>query len=220
MNNHNQAPAGCDAVMAHLARPIPEVLWHYTTFAGFQGILHSKTIWATEYRFLNDSEEFSHARTLAEKLVEAQPESTQLLFPARDTLRSAVQMAFRTGLLHEERFSLMVASFSEVGDQLSQWRGYAGNSTGVSLGLDLRQLRLPSRHGQQRETASQRESRQRGQRLRRWFAFTHAAARIQCTRSGRKERIFLRSSPARGLTSRLLCDGARCLTPRQCSCVL
>lgn len=144
MNNHNQAPTGCDAVMAHLARPIPDTLWHYTTFAGFQGILHSKTIWATEYRFLNDSEEFSHARTLAEKLVEAQPESTELLFPARDTLRSAVQMAFQTGLLHEERFSLMVASFSEVGDQLSQWRGYAGSSTGVSLGLDLRHLRPPS----------------------------------------------------------------------------
>lgn len=144
MSNPNQAPAGCDAVLAHLARPILETLWHYTTFAGFQGIIHSKTIWATEYRFLNDSEEFSHARTLTEKLVEALPESTGLGFPARDTLRSAVQLAFRTGLLHEERFSLMVASFSEVGDQLSQWRGYAGNSTGVSLGLDLRHLRPPS----------------------------------------------------------------------------
>lgn len=37
----------------------------------------------------------------------------------------------------------MVASFSEEGDQLSQWRGYAGNSTGVSIGLDLRGLRPP-----------------------------------------------------------------------------
>jgi hypothetical protein len=144
MTNSNHAPAGCDEVMAHLTRPIPETLWHYTTFAGFQGIISSKTIWTTEYRFLNDSEEFSHARMLAEKLVEALPESTGLGFPARDTLRSAVQLAFRTGLLHEERFSLLVASFSEVGDHLSQWRGYAGNSTGVSLGLDLRHLRPPS----------------------------------------------------------------------------
>jgi len=123
MNNPNQAPAGCDAVMAHLGSLIPETLWHYTTFVGFQGIIHSKTIWATEYRFLNDSEESSHARMLAEKLVEGLPESTELRFPARDTLRFAVQRAFQIGLLHEERFSLMVASFSEVGDQLSQWRG-------------------------------------------------------------------------------------------------
>jgi hypothetical protein len=124
MNTPNQVPDGCDAVMSHLARPIPETLWHYTTFAGFHGIIHSKTIWAMEYRFLNDSEEFSHARMLAEKLVEALPESTGLGFPARDTLRSAFQLAFRTGLLHEDRFSLMFTSFSEVGDQLSQWRGY------------------------------------------------------------------------------------------------
>lgn len=144
MTNPNQVPAGSDAVMAHLSLPIPEALWHYTTFAGFQGIISSKTIWATEYRFLNDSEEFSHARTLAEKLVEGVPELTGLRFAARDTIRSAVRLAFGSGFLHEERFSMMVASFSEVGDQLSQWRGYAGDSTGVSLGLDLRHLRPPS----------------------------------------------------------------------------
>ena len=144
MTNTNQAPAGCDAVMAHLSKPIPETLWHYTSFIGFQGIINSKTIWATEYRFLNDSEEFSHARTLAEKLVEEVPEFTGLQFPARSIIRSAINMAFRTGFLREDRFSLMVASFSEIGDQLSQWRGYAGNSTGISIGLDLRHLRPPS----------------------------------------------------------------------------
>ena len=37
----------------------------------------------------------------------------------------------------------MVASFSEEGDQLSQWRGYADNSRGVSIGLDLSNLRPP-----------------------------------------------------------------------------
>jgi hypothetical protein len=80
--------------MAHLTLPIPETLWHYTTFAGFQGIISPKTIWDTEYRFLNDSEEFFHARTLAEKLVEEVQEFTELRFPARDTIRSAVRLAF------------------------------------------------------------------------------------------------------------------------------
>jgi hypothetical protein len=144
MTNTNQAPTGCDAVMAHLAKPIPETLWHYTSFAGFQGIISSKTIWATEYRFLNDSEEFAHARTLVEKLVEEIPEFTGLQFPARTTVRSAINIAFNTGFLDADRFSLMVASFSEVGDQLSQWRGYAGSSTGISVGVDLRHLRPPS----------------------------------------------------------------------------
>jgi hypothetical protein len=144
MTNTNQAPAGCDAVMTHLSRSIPDTLWHYTSFVGFQGIISSKAIWATEYRFLNDSEEFAHARTLAETLAEEVPEFTDLQFPARATIRSAVNMAFSTGFLDPERFSLMVSSFSEVGDQLSQWRGYAGSSTGVSIGLDLRHLRPAS----------------------------------------------------------------------------
>lgn len=87
---------------------------------------------------------FFHARTLAEMLVEGGLEFTGLRFPARDTIRAAVRLAFGSGFVNEERFSLMVASFSKVGDQLSQWRGYAGDSTGVSLGLDLRHLRPPS----------------------------------------------------------------------------
>ena len=77
-------------------------------------------------------------------LVEGGLEFTGLRFPARDTIRAAVRLAFGSGFVNEERFSLMVASFSKVGDQLSQWRGYAGDSTGVSLGLDLRHLRPPS----------------------------------------------------------------------------
>ncbi len=93
-------------MVAHLVHPIPETLWHYTTFTGFQGIISSKTIWTTEYRFLNDSEEFSHARMLTEKVVEALPESLSGL-GLRD--RAAARGTF-----------LMVASFSEVGDQLSQ----------------------------------------------------------------------------------------------------
>lgn len=41
----------------------------------------------------------------------------------------------------------MVASFSEQGDQLSQWRGYADDSRGISVGFDLCNLRPPSSIG-------------------------------------------------------------------------
>jgi hypothetical protein len=65
MNAPSKSAAGCVAVNDHISRPIPETLWHYTSFAGFQGIITSKQIWATEYRFLNDLEEFRHAKKLA-----------------------------------------------------------------------------------------------------------------------------------------------------------
>jgi hypothetical protein len=109
-----------------------------------QGIVTSKVIWASEYRFLNDQGEYLHAKRLAESVIDEQPETTASGCPLRELLRKTVNVAFNTGHLHEDRLRIMVASFSEVGDQLSQWRGYAGDSTGVSLGLDLRHLRAPS----------------------------------------------------------------------------
>ncbi len=132
---------GCKAVNEHISKPIPDTLWHYTSYAGFQGIVATKNIWATEYRFLNDREEFLHARELARTLVNEEPEFVGEQFPARDQIRTAINIAFNTGSLHEDRLHIMVASFSEEGDQLSQWRGYADNSRGVSMGFDLRSIR-------------------------------------------------------------------------------
>ena len=137
-------PTACSAVDEHIAKPIPSILWHYTSFAGLQGIVSSKTIWATEYRFLNDREEFQHARTQALSVVEEEPEFTGEGFPARDMIRKAINIALNTGSLHEERLRIMVASFSENGDQLSQWGKYASAGTGVSIGLDMRRIRPPS----------------------------------------------------------------------------
>jgi hypothetical protein len=144
MNDPSNATHGCEAVNAHISRPIPEKLWHYTTYAAFQGILNSKKIWATEYRFLNDREELNHSKKVTENLLDEEPQYTGDLFPAQDILRKGVDMVFNTGPLHQERLRIMVASFSEEADQLSQWRGYSGNSTGVSIGLDLRGLRPPA----------------------------------------------------------------------------
>jgi hypothetical protein len=136
-------PVGCIAVNDHISQPIPEVLWHYTSFAGFQGIISSRKIWATEYRFLNDQEEFCHAKRLVIEMCEDEPEFGAARFPVRDMIREAIKGVFDSGPLNEDRIRIMVASFSEAGDLLSQWRGYSGNSTGVSLGLDLRGLRPP-----------------------------------------------------------------------------
>jgi hypothetical protein len=144
MNDLTDKIAGCEAVNDHIGKPIPSTLWHYTSYAALQGIITSKKIWATEYRFLNDREEFLHAKDLAQKLVDEEPEYVGEQFPARMHVDAAVDLAFNTGYLHEEELRVMVASFSEEGDQLSQWRGYACDSRGVSIGFDLRNIRPPS----------------------------------------------------------------------------
>jgi hypothetical protein len=39
----------------HLARVLPEELWHYTDATGLIAILQSKKIWATQVTCLNDT---------------------------------------------------------------------------------------------------------------------------------------------------------------------
>jgi hypothetical protein len=125
-----------------LRTPIPEKLWHYTSIQGFQGIVASKSMWATDLRFLNDREEFIHARNIADRIVAAAPELDANGFLNREFLAKAVTLAFDSGPLANSE--VFVASFSAAEDQLGQWRGYSHGSSGVSLAFDLKAFRPPA----------------------------------------------------------------------------
>lgn len=136
-----------DSLSDVLNRPIPKKLWHYTSVQGFQGIVTSKAIFATDVRFLNDRTEFIHAREIAAQVVEETDEYGTNFFPARDYSKKAVDLAFSAGPLSADQLQVFVASFSEAEDQLSQWRGYSQGSSGVSVAFDLTTLRPPAHIG-------------------------------------------------------------------------
>lgn len=136
-----------DSLSDVLNRPIPEKLWHYTSVQGFQGIVTSKEIFATDVRFLNDRTEFIHAREIASQVVAETNEYGANFFPARDYSKKAVDLAFSPGPLSADHLQVFVASFSEAEDQLSQWRGYSQGSSGVSIAFDLTTLRPPAHVG-------------------------------------------------------------------------
>ena len=136
-------PSQPDLIKDLLTKPIPEKLWHYTSYAGLQGILESKKIFATDLRYLNDRQEFNHAKVLAMQLANEVVDSSKIGVTDNTLLQSAVNLAFNTGPLRADRLQVMVASFSEAEDQLSQWRGYSGASSGVSISFDLSKLRPP-----------------------------------------------------------------------------
>lgn len=48
----------------------PPVLFHFTTPKGLIGIAKSKTIWATDIRFLNDKKEFQHSLDITHSIIE------------------------------------------------------------------------------------------------------------------------------------------------------
>ncbi len=136
------APPVPDLIHELVTRPIPKQLWHYTSYEGFQGIVESKAIFASDLRYLNDSQEFVHAKELALQLAE-EAANVPGAEHVQETFKNAVKMALESGLLREDQLQIMVASFSASPDQLSQWRGYSGGSSGVSISFDCTALRPP-----------------------------------------------------------------------------
>ena len=44
-------------------------LWHYTTAEGLKGILSDQTLWATDYRYLNDESEITYSKTIIHQAI-------------------------------------------------------------------------------------------------------------------------------------------------------
>jgi hypothetical protein len=103
----------------------PKVLYHYTTLDGFLGILQSKALWASECRCLNDSTEYSHGQKVFDGVLKRRAKN------ARGETKRFYSDYRRAPLILEGNHTL-VASLTEEGDLLSQWRAYGG---GCSIGF-------------------------------------------------------------------------------------
>jgi len=112
----------------------PATLYHYTTLAGLKGMVERKKIWATDAHFLGDSSELRDlGRAIMFQIgvqIEDGPSSRVILSQLRDWLKNRLE----TGPF------LFVASLTENGNLLSQWRGYSPFGKGVSLGFSSRAL--------------------------------------------------------------------------------
>ena len=122
-------------ILRRLAAPSPAVVYHYTTQAGLLGILQTGTLWCGEVRYLNDAREFNVAYDLARQSLSDLGRDAD----SRDE-REFLRRCARALLKFHDRFRCYVASFSEDGDMLSQWRAYAGVS-GYAIGLRTAALR-------------------------------------------------------------------------------
>jgi hypothetical protein len=107
----------------------PDTLFHYTTGDGLFGILGSKTLYATDARYVNDSTELIYPREVIESLIERKLSQ----WPSVSAQSALTEMAstWREGLF---RSRVYIFCFCEEGDLLSQWRGYGGMS-GYSVGM-------------------------------------------------------------------------------------
>ena len=128
-----------------LSKPIPAKLWHYTSIKGFQDIVASKSIWATDVRFLNDREEFVHSRKVADEVVATSPEFDSEGFPFREFLEKGVKLAFESKASSFIVQTLCCFFFGIARSGWAEWRGYSHGSTGVSLAFDPQGSMRPPR---------------------------------------------------------------------------
>ncbi|HTX07450.1 MAG TPA: hypothetical protein VME22_02500 [Solirubrobacteraceae bacterium] len=128
--------AGATALSALQGRT-PKRLYHYTTFAGLDGILSQTAIWASDIRFMGDSSELSYALDLVRKVVAAQTahatheDLKELIAHAPDPMVDP----FGSGLARP-----CASCFCEDGDLLSQWKRCRPGEVGYSLGLELQMI--------------------------------------------------------------------------------
>jgi hypothetical protein len=113
----------------------PEQLYHYTSFGGFIGICQSRAIWASNIHHLNDSQEFAHGRSLVQHEITNRLRERNLTSDDRAFLE-----VLSTKVKQIRNVHVFVASFSETGDLLSQWRGYCPPGKGISVGVLSRVL--------------------------------------------------------------------------------
>jgi hypothetical protein len=126
-----------------LSTPIPAEVWHYTTVAGFQGILASGRVWATEAHFTTDETEFVHAREVAQRFLAKLDPQCESTARAKQAAVDTLAHAFDQGPLSPSKTEIFVASFCATEDLKSQWMEYGDSGHGVSLAFDLRHVRPP-----------------------------------------------------------------------------
>ena len=123
----------------------PALLYHYTDIAGLIGSCSSRSLRATNLRFMNDAKELSHAwKLMRDVLAEARE---------RATLHSQVELIEeieRTTSVDWAGYpDFYSVSFTANGDLLSQWRGYGSSGGGYAIGFDAAGLvPTPSSHPQ------------------------------------------------------------------------
>lgn len=102
------------------------VIYHYTTLEALVSIIRSRSLWMTDYAYLNDASEILHGLTLARRALDE-------LVPTQDHSRAFLEPIFAAAIEKVPRIA--VSCFSLVSDSLSQWRAYSRGQCGVAIGF-------------------------------------------------------------------------------------
>jgi hypothetical protein len=115
------------------------LLFHYTNADGAIGIFTNECLWATDIRFLNDSEEFLHGCKLAKEIIAELKREGSHFSSINDFYTTLEVVVGNLNSAVDIASTAYVVSFSCEGDMLNQWRTYGGDS-GYALGWNINVL--------------------------------------------------------------------------------
>ncbi len=107
------------------------ILFHYTNLEGLKGILNSRSFWCTHSSTLNDPSELEYGKILILSILED--------FKSKES-DSIVDQFLHNLISNFSAFNIFsynayIASFCELDNLLSQWRIYASQGNGYSIGI-------------------------------------------------------------------------------------
>lgn len=116
---------------AKLNHPINEdtdIIYHYTTPEKFLSIVNNQSFYFTNLNYLNDRKEFHHGVDLILQVIDglSSNDVTKIIF---EKIKNNIQYIHKS--------ARYVSCFSCNGDLLSQWRAYANQGKGISIGFDI-----------------------------------------------------------------------------------
>jgi len=113
-------------------KQLPDTLYHYCGVAAFKTIIESKKLWLSDALSMNDYLETRWAQTVISRVCDKY----------KHNIPEEIQNYFRN--LIDSSLELYLFCFSSQRDLLSQWRGYADDGKGFSIGFNKNALEVPS----------------------------------------------------------------------------
>ncbi|MFV0593404.1 MAG: DUF2971 domain-containing protein [Draconibacterium sp.] len=105
-----------------------DLIYHYTSLESAISIIETQSFFCSHINFLNDKKEYKYGVELLSDIfsrLENENFETEIIKIAKENISK---------IHSSERFT---TCFSKEGDLLGQWRAYANNGKGLSIGFDL-----------------------------------------------------------------------------------
>lgn len=121
---------------------LPDILYHYCSIGGFDGIISKRNLWLSQLSTMSDYAEGKWFRKIMLEEFLRRKNAAQLPKVVSERLLHAIVaegMAhgkFQTRLQNDGRDTRYCSCFSEAGDDLYQWRAYADDARGFAIGFD------------------------------------------------------------------------------------